>query len=175
MNTGRFIDTSARKLVEGDAGAWDERERAIYAEAATFGLTLGILAWWGIAMLLALIGQTAAALVLLFSSAIPALATIWYAARRQVSSLELLGAWSLRWTIGVTALLAVMAAVTVMGVLHSLLNGQGIIHVEFRNEIPAQTDDAPLALIATFGIASAVVSCLLVLGLVWYGHLKHRR
>lgn len=174
MNARNIVDNSAEKLAKGDDGAWDERERAVYAEAATFGLTLGILAWWGVAMLLALIGQTAAALVLLFSSVIPALSTIWYASRRKVSSLEILGAWSLRRTMAITALMTTMAAVTLIGVLHSLLNGQGIVHVEFRNEIPAQTDEAPLSFIGAFGLVLAVVSCLVVLVLIWYGRLKRR-
>lgn len=48
------IDRAAEHLIESRADAqWDERERAVYTEAATFGLILGMIIWWALAALLA--------------------------------------------------------------------------------------------------------------------------
>lgn len=48
------IDRAAEHLIESRADAqWDERVRAVYTEAATFGLILGMIIWWALAALLA--------------------------------------------------------------------------------------------------------------------------
>ncbi|WP_454085111.1 hypothetical protein [Georgenia sp. Marseille-Q6866] len=83
-------DRAADRLMRLDSASYgDERERAVFTEAATFGYTLTIYVSIGIAVVTALLGQLLLPVLLLLLAGLQSWATIWYAGRRGVDVSEL--------------------------------------------------------------------------------------
>lgn len=82
---GAAFDRFTARLMDLDSPAYgDERERGVFMEACTFGLTIGLYVSLAAGLLLALLGQLLAPAVLVAVGVVPAVAATLYARRRQV-------------------------------------------------------------------------------------------
>lgn len=86
---GRIGNALERIMGFDDSSNSDERERAVMAEAATFGFTLGIYVNLAVALVAAILGALALPLVLLLVTTIPSWATTFYARRQHVDLEEI--------------------------------------------------------------------------------------
>lgn len=83
-------DRVAARLMALDSASYgDERERAVFMEATTFGYTLTSYVSIGIAVVTALLGQLLLPVLLMLVVGLQSWATIWYAGRRGVDVSEL--------------------------------------------------------------------------------------
>ncbi|WP_051477048.1 hypothetical protein [Arthrobacter sp. Br18] len=91
MNQNRnVLDRAAERILQLDSASYgDERERAVYTEAATFGMTASL--YMGIigAFITALLGLILVPILLVVFSVIPMYCTMWYAGRRGVNTMDL--------------------------------------------------------------------------------------
>ncbi|WP_258934728.1 hypothetical protein [Nesterenkonia pannonica] len=84
------IDRAAARLADTREGSrFDERERAVYSESATFANTLGILVALVVSLVLASVGHFVASFAVLLTMAIPEAAAAWYSMRRGVDPTKL--------------------------------------------------------------------------------------
>lgn len=79
------LDRVAERIMDLDSPAYgDERERAVFMESSSFGLTTGIYAGLLGAVLAAVFGLLLLPVVLLATAVLPSFAALWYAKRRDV-------------------------------------------------------------------------------------------
>ncbi|WP_146339929.1 hypothetical protein [Nesterenkonia sp. NBAIMH1] len=84
------IDRAAARLADTREGSrFDERERAVYNESATFANTLGTLVALVLSVALASIGHFVASFVVLFAMVVPDAGAAWYSMRRGVDPMKL--------------------------------------------------------------------------------------
>lgn len=80
-----MLDRMAERVMDLDSPAYgDERERAVFMEASTFGLTTGLYVGLLGAVVSSLFGLILLPVALLMMTILPAAATSWYARRRGV-------------------------------------------------------------------------------------------
>jgi hypothetical protein len=92
-----MLDRAADRLMDLDSPAYgDERERGLFMEASTFGLTLGMYLNLAAAFLAAVFGQLLLPVVLLVLMSAPSWATLWYGRRRGIDVTEMAGRASAR-------------------------------------------------------------------------------
>ncbi|MFD1506424.1 hypothetical protein FE374_16465 [Georgenia yuyongxinii] len=85
-----YLGRAADRLMDLDNASYgDERERAVFMEASTFGTTIGTYLHLLGAVVAAALGQLLLPVVLVVLMGVPALATGWYASRRGVDISEL--------------------------------------------------------------------------------------
>jgi hypothetical protein len=90
MSRTSYLGRAADRFMNLDSASYgDERERVVFMEASTFGTTIGTYLHLLGAVIAAAFGQLLLPLVLLVLMCVPALATGWYAARRDVDVPEL--------------------------------------------------------------------------------------
>lgn len=91
MNQNRnVLDRAAEKILQLDSASYgDERERAVYTEAATFGMTASLYIGFVGAFITALLGLILVPILLVVFSVIPIYCTMWYAGRRGVNTMDL--------------------------------------------------------------------------------------
>ncbi len=83
-------DRAADRLLALDSASYgDERERAVFMEATTFGFMLTIYVSMAVAVVTAVLGQLLLPVLLLLLVGLQSWATIWYAGRRGVDVSEL--------------------------------------------------------------------------------------
>lgn len=176
MTPQNTTDRAAEHLAASlSRGASDEREVSIIAQAASFGLMIGFLASYVFAALLAIAGQVVAPLVLLLVPAISTGAAIWFAGRRGVIIGALSSRVPARRQIPVFVALIGMASVTLIGILHTAINGRGIFNITVINEIPQQTDDVSFTWLGTAALIFTVATVLLSLIMMYIGRRRERR
>ncbi len=91
MNQHRnVLDRAAEKILQLDSASYgDEREHAVYTEAATFGMTATLYIGFISAFVASLLGLILGPILLLVFSVIPVYCTMWYAGRRGVHTMDL--------------------------------------------------------------------------------------
>lgn len=83
-------DRAAERLLAlDDASYGDERERAVFMEATTFGFMLTIYVSMAVAVVTAVLGQLLLPVLLMVLMGLQSWATVWYAGRRGVDVSEL--------------------------------------------------------------------------------------
>lgn len=79
------LDRMAERVMDLDSPAYgDERERAVFMESSSFGLSVGIYAGLLGAVVAAVLGLLLLPVVLLATAILPSCAALWYAKRRGV-------------------------------------------------------------------------------------------
>ena len=122
------IDRTLDQIMALDSPVYgDERERALFMESATFGMTIGIFASLAAAIVSAIFGALVLPVVLLLLAALVSWATMYYAKRRGVDVNELVGRVALRdraRTIVVTfgGIVLVLAAIA-----YTVFTGHGLV------------------------------------------------
>lgn len=85
-----MLDRVAGRMMDLDSPAYgDERERAVFMEASSFGLTIGLYAGLLSALVASVFGFVLLPVVLLVVTILPAAAAVWYARRREVDVTKL--------------------------------------------------------------------------------------
>ena len=128
-NNGVF-DRAADRLMNLESPSYgDERERSVFMEASTFGLTIGIYLNLAGALVAALLGQLLLPFALLLLMSIPSWATLWYAKRRGTDVAELAGRASARsrTTIAIVTFGGIVLVLAAM--LLTVSTGHGVIPV----------------------------------------------
>jgi len=169
------LDRAAERLIDIDnVSHGDERERAIYMEASTFGMTLGIWGCFFASLVFAIFGQILLPVVLISVAMIPSYGTLWFANRRGVNTLELLSRGSYRSGLTSAVSFAVVLLLTLAAIIYSAYFGRGLLQFEVTFEVVGDG----LAEVAVQGaLIGAGVGA--VLGVVWValiirGHKKKR-
>lgn len=85
MRRRNVLDRMAERVMDLDSPAYgDERERAVFMEASTFGLTAGMYAGLLGAVVASIFGLVLLPVALLVMTILPSAAALWYARRRGV-------------------------------------------------------------------------------------------
>ncbi|WP_152188506.1 hypothetical protein [Georgenia satyanarayanai] len=141
-------DRAADRLLALDsAGYGDERERAVFMEASTFGFMLAIYVSMAVAVVGAVLGQLLLPVLLLVLVGLQSGATIWYAGRHGVDVSEL--AFRAEPGLKRNAGLAVFGgfAVVLAALAWTVFTGHGLV------ELPApDLDSGPLASMVKGGV-----------------------
>lgn len=86
----KALDRMADRVMDLDSAAYgDERERAVFLESGTFGLTAGLYVGLLGAVVASLLGLVLLPVALLVMTILPSGAAVWYAKRRAVDLHEL--------------------------------------------------------------------------------------
>lgn len=86
------LDRAADRMMGLESASYgDERERAVFMEATTFGYATTIYTGLTVALVAAVLGELLLPAVVLLLVGVPSWATIWYAGRRGVDVEELSG------------------------------------------------------------------------------------
>lgn len=124
------VDRAVDRIMGLDGpGYGDERERAVVMEAGTWGMTVGIVASIGAALVAAVLGLLLAPVLLLVLSAVPAFATIGYAQRRGVDLNELNDRSPLSEKAWVFAVVFGGLALVVGAMAYTVFTGHGLVQL----------------------------------------------
>ena len=120
--TSRFLDL-------GSPAHGDERERAVFAQAATFAFTLGIYANLVVALVAAVLGSLVLPTVVLALLAVPSWAAIWYARRHDVDVDDIAARVGLQDRIATLAVTFGGVLLTVGAMAVTVFTGHGLIQL----------------------------------------------
>jgi hypothetical protein len=124
------LGRAAERLMDMDSPSYgDERERAVFTEASTFGMSVGIYASLGLALVTAILGQLLLPVVLLVLMAVPAWATIWYGSRHGIDVTEMANRASRKERLRISAWTFGGIVLTAAAMLYTVLVGHGLIPV----------------------------------------------
>ncbi|MEE6273461.1 hypothetical protein [Georgenia wangjunii] len=129
-NTKGALDRAADRLMGADSPTYgDERERAVFMEASTFGNTIGIYVSLAAALVAALLGQVLLPVVLLLVMATPTWVAMWYASRRDVDISAMADLADRRTK--VTVAVVTFGGIVLVGaaMLYTVMAGHGVIPV----------------------------------------------
>ncbi|WP_127127609.1 hypothetical protein [Georgenia sp. SYP-B2076] len=122
------LDKAASRLMALDSPTYgDERERAVFMEASTFGLTLGIYVSITAAVVAAVLGQLLLPVVLLVVMAVPNWSTLWYARRKGVDIGEMASRADLRSRLRVTVTIIGGLILVAAAMLYTVVSSHGLI------------------------------------------------
>lgn len=129
-NRATFFERAAARLMDLDNASYgDERERAVFMEAATFGTTIGTYLHLLGAVVAAALGQLLLPVVLVVLTFIPALATGWYSDRRGVDISDLASRAGTRAkAVHITVANGVILLV-LLAMLYTVSTGHGLVAV----------------------------------------------
>lgn len=122
------LGRAADRVMGLDSAAYgDERERAVFMEAATFGYAVATYVTIGVALVAAVFGTLLLPVVLLLVCGLPSLSAIWYAGRRGVDVDELAqrAAGGTKRTIG--AIVFGGFALTLAAMAWTVFTGHGLV------------------------------------------------
>ena len=124
------IDRTLDRMMALDSPVYgDERERALFMESATFGMTVAIYVSLASALVAAVFGTLLLPVVLLVMAAVPSWATMYYAKRRGVDVNELVNRVSLRDKAG-TLVVTFVGIVLVIGAMaYTIFTGHGLLRL----------------------------------------------
>lgn len=126
---GRFDRTVERIMALDSSVYGDERERAVFMEAATFGMTIGVLASLAVALVAAVLGSLLLPVVLIVLAGVPGWATMSYARRRGVDVTDLVGRVSLRERAGTIAVTFGGILLTLGAMAYTVFAGHGLVEL----------------------------------------------
>lgn len=141
----------------------DERERTVALEADAFGMQLSVLVCWMGALLLAIIGLVGAPIVLVLAPCVPALGSLWYARRHQVSAYRLTARAPLGSTLTWTGFYAVLLFATIAALIYRLYTGEGLLPLSISVEVIGEGLQQAMAI---GGLIGAGLGVLVALGLM---------
>lgn len=133
------LDQLADRVMDLDSRAYgDERERAVFTESTTFGLTMGLYAALTSAVVLAVLGQVLLPVALLVITLVPALAAIWYAKRRGVDLSELADRAGARSTMVNVVVVGAGMALAFAAMTWTVWTGHGLVTVPAPDVTPGE-------------------------------------
>ncbi|WP_105030443.1 hypothetical protein [Arthrobacter ruber] len=123
-----LLDRVAERIMDLDSPAYgDERERAVFMESSSFGLTTGLYAGLVGALVASIFGAVLLPVVLLAVTILPSAAATWYAKRRDVHPRKLAENAGARSTmVGIVVFGAVMA-LTFAAMTYTVLTGAPLV------------------------------------------------
>jgi len=136
------VDRALDRMMALDSPVYgDERERAVFMESATFGMTVGLVASLGAAVVAAVLGTLVLPAVLLVAAAVPSWGTAFYAKRRGVDINELVGRVSLRERAGTVVLVFGAVTLTVAAMAWTVFTGHGLIELPTPDVVGPDADN----------------------------------
>lgn len=133
------LDRLSDRVMDLDSPAYgDERERAVFMEASSFGLTTGLLAGVLGASVSALFGLVLLPIALLVVTLLPAGAAVWYAKRRGVDLQELADRAGARSTLVYAFVLGGGAVLTFAAMTWTVFTGEGLIPPPSVDVVPGE-------------------------------------
>lgn len=122
------LDRAADRVMDLDSPAWgDERERAVFMESSSFGLTTGLYAGHLGAVIASLFGLVLLPVTLLLLANLPAVATIWYAKRRNVDLQKLAEDAGARSTMLNALFFGIAMVVTCAALAYTVFTGHSVL------------------------------------------------
>lgn len=122
------VDRAVERVMDLDGTVYgDERERAVFMEATTFGFTLGTFVTLGAAAATALTGAVLMPAVLLVVLAVPAWSTSWYANRCGVDLNDVIDRVGGRSKVPTMVAMFGGIVVTVAAMAYTVFTGQGLV------------------------------------------------
>jgi len=133
------LDRMAERIMDLDSPAYgDERERAVFMESSSFGLTTGLYVGLLGAVVASMFGLVLLPVALLIVTVIPAFATLWYARQRGVDLQELAENAGARSTmIGLVAYSAAMV-VAFAAMTYTVFTGEPVLHAPSLEVTPGE-------------------------------------
>ena len=126
------LDKAAARLMALDSTTYgDERERAVFMEASTFGMTLGLYVSIAAAVVAAVLGQLLVPVVLLVVMMVPNWSTIWYAHRKGVDISELASRAGMRARVAISAFVFGGLLLVAAAMLYTVTTGHGLIALPY--------------------------------------------
>lgn len=164
-------DRAADRLLALDSVSYgDERERAVFMEATTFGYMLTIYTSIAVAVVAAVLGQLLLPVLLLLLLGLQSWATVWYAGRRgvDVSDLALRAEPALRRNAGLVVLGGL--ALTLAALAYTVFGGHGLLDLGAPD-----MDSGPLASMLRGGIVGGAAGlAIATVGMAVRGRRKAR-
>ena len=122
------LDRVAERIMDLDSPAYgDERERAVFMEASSFGLTTALYAGLMSAFVASVFGFLLLPVVLLVVTLLPSGAAVWYARRRDVNVQKLAENAGARSTMVSTVVFGVMMVLTFAAMAYTVFAGQPLL------------------------------------------------
>ena len=123
-----MLDRVAGRLMDLDSPAYgDERERAVFMEASSFGLTTGLYTGLLSALAAAVFGFMLLPVILLVVTILPAAAALWYARRRNVDVQKLAENAGARSTMVSIVVFGAMMVLTFAAMTYTVLTGAPLV------------------------------------------------
>lgn len=137
--TRNFLDRMSERVMDPDGPAYgDERERAVFMESSSFGLTTGLYAGLFSAVVASVFGLVLLPVVLLGLTALPSVAALWYARRRGVSLQKLAENSGARSTMVNIIVCGAAMVLTFAAMTHTVLTGQPVLPAPSPEVTPGQ-------------------------------------
>jgi hypothetical protein len=125
-----YLGRAADRLMDLDNASYgDERERAVFMEASTFGTTIGTYLHLLGAVVAAALGQLLLPVALVVLMGVPALATGWYSDRRGVDISELASRAGTRTKAFHVAIVCGALLVVLGAMLYTVSTGHGLVAI----------------------------------------------
>ncbi|MEE6281893.1 hypothetical protein [Georgenia sp. MJ170] len=163
---GRRATRAAGRFMDLDGPAYgDEREKAVFTEAATFGFTLGIYANLVVALVSAVLGSLVVPTVVLALLAVPTWAALWYARRHDVEVDEIADRAGLKDQVTTFAVVFGGLIVTVGAMAFTVFTGHGLVRLPSLDVVGPDATGFMASLVegAVIGGLGGSVVCLVVL------------
>ncbi|PPB50362.1 hypothetical protein C4K88_00090 [Arthrobacter pityocampae] len=133
------LDRVAERIMDLDSPAYgDERERAVFMEASTFGLTTALYAGLVSAFLASVFGFLLLPVVLLVVTLLPSGAAVWYARRRNVNVQMLAETAGARSTMVSTVVFGAMMTLTFAAMAYTIFAGQPLLTISRIEVTPGE-------------------------------------
>lgn len=128
MRHPSMLDRAADRVMDLDSAAWgDERERAVFTESSSFGLTTALYAGYLGAVIASLFGLILLPVALLLVVNLPAAAATWYAKRRNVNLRDLAEKAGARSTMLNGVFFSVAMAATCAALAYTVFTGHSVL------------------------------------------------
>ena len=123
-----MLDRVAGRMMDLDSPAYgDERERAVFMEASSFGLTTGLYTGLLSALAAAVFGFMLLPVILLVVTILPAAAALWYARRRNVDVQKLAENAGARSTMVSIVVFGAMMVLTFAAMTYTVFTGHPLL------------------------------------------------
>ncbi|MEX5270000.1 hypothetical protein [Kocuria sabuli] len=134
-----FLDRAAQRIMDLDSPAYgDERERAVFMEASSFGLTTGLFIGLLGALVASVFGLLLLPVVLLVLTVLPSAAALWYAGRRGVKLQELAENAGSRSTTVNTVVIGAAMVLTFAAMTYTVLTGHPVLPAPSLEATPGE-------------------------------------
>lgn len=133
------LDRLAERVMDLDSAAYgDERERAVFMESCSFGVTIGLYAGLLGAVVASGFGLLLVPVVLLVIALLPPVAAFWYAKRRGIDSWKLAENSGARSTMVSTIVYGVAMVLTFAAMAYTVFTGQPVLPVPSLEVTPGE-------------------------------------
>lgn len=134
-----MVDRAARRIMDLESPAYgDERERAVFMESSSFGLTTGLYAGLLIAFVTSLFGLLLLPAALLVVALLPSAAAVWYARRREVDVRELAENAGARSTMVSVVIFGAVMMLTFACMAYTIFGGHPLLPVPGLDVTPGE-------------------------------------